>query len=381
MEKKKLLLFVDWFLPGFAGGGQIRSCANIVTALEGVFDIYVVTRDRDLDAAEPYPGMAVNQWILLGKKARVKYLAPHQLTYRSMRDIIREVRPDCIYLNSMFSLPFTLMPLWAARRQATRSKWVLAPRGMLQRGAMQFKRLKKSLFLKLFRWSGFTRSVIFHATDPVEARDLRSYMGRSAQIRQVDDFPTLQQAPWTSLVKKPGQLTCLFISRIVEKKNLLYALELLEHIQTGISLTIVGPVEDQKYWDRCQEAIRRLPSGIRVNYLGALRYEALPDIYRDHHLFLFPTQGENFGHVIFDALVQGRPVLISDQTPWRGLETVQAGMDRPLSSKPAFVQALQQFLAMDQQAFDRWSHGAWDFAARKAEGLDSLKRAYTDLFQ
>ena len=35
-----------------------------------------------------------------------------------------------------------------------------------------------------------------------------------------------------------------------------------------------------------------------------------------HDLFVFPTLGENFGHVIYESLMCGTPVLVSDNTPW-----------------------------------------------------------------
>ena len=34
-------------------------------------------------------------------------------------------------------------------------------------------------------------------------------------------------------------------------------------------------------------------------------------------LFTFPTRGENFGHVIPEALSAGTPIILSDQTPWQ----------------------------------------------------------------
>ena len=37
-------------------------------------------------------------------------------------------------------------------------------------------------------------------------------------------------------------------------------------------------------------------------------------------LFFFPTRGENFGHVIFEALKAGLPVITSDHTPWNFLD-------------------------------------------------------------
>ena len=75
-------------------------------------------------------------------------------------------------------------------------------------------------------------------------------------------------------------------------------------------------------------------------------------------VFLLPTGGENFGHAIFEALSCGVPVLISDQTPWRGLEALKAGWDLPLARPEAFVAALRAFAALPATARAEWREGA-----------------------
>ena len=58
-----------------------------------------------------------------------------------------------------------------------------------------------------------------------------------------------------------------------------------------------------------------------------------------HDLFFLPTLGENYGHVIHEALLSGSQVLLSDQTPWRGLTEAGLGWDLPLEGKGAFAAA------------------------------------------
>ena len=53
-------------------------------------------------------------------------------------------------------------------------------------------------------------------------------------------------------------------------------------------------------------------------------------------LFFFPAHGENYGHVIAEAMAAGCPVLISDQTAWRNLEEKGAGWDLPLDAPGRF---------------------------------------------
>ena len=141
------MVFVDWFIPGYKAGGQLRSCVNLANAMQGLLDIYVVTSDRDMGDSQSYPGIALNKWQELPGGFKVIYLDAGNQTAKKYAELISELKPDCIYLNSMFSFRFTITPLIACRRYHIATKVVLAPRGMLHEGALQYKSLKKKIFL------------------------------------------------------------------------------------------------------------------------------------------------------------------------------------------------------------------------------------------
>jgi glycosyltransferase involved in cell wall biosynthesis len=84
-------------------------------------------------------------------------------------------------------------------------------------------------------------------------------------------------------------------------------------------------------------------------------------VLAQHHLFFLPTHGENFGFVIVEALLAGCPVLISDQTPWRDLQTKGIGWEFPLLERQRFREALQACIDMDQAAFSALSKQAWEY--------------------
>jgi hypothetical protein len=52
----RLLIFSDYYLPGFKAGGPIRSISNLCDSLKDEYEVYVVTRDRDLGSNEVYKG-------------------------------------------------------------------------------------------------------------------------------------------------------------------------------------------------------------------------------------------------------------------------------------------------------------------------------------
>ena len=67
--------------------------------------------DRDLNEPLPYKDIVSNRWIERGPGYRVYYASPGNFLFFSIRKAIRQVGPDVVYLNSMFSKYFTLYPL------------------------------------------------------------------------------------------------------------------------------------------------------------------------------------------------------------------------------------------------------------------------------
>ena len=52
-----ILVFCDYYLPGYKAGGPVRSISQLVGALGKEFSFKVVTRDRDLGDDDSYPGI------------------------------------------------------------------------------------------------------------------------------------------------------------------------------------------------------------------------------------------------------------------------------------------------------------------------------------
>lgn len=373
------MVFVDWFIPGYKAGGQLRSCANLAYAMQGIFDIFVVTSDRDMGDAAPYPNIVLDEWLRVSGGFNVIYLSGAKQHVKQYASLVAEINPDCIYLNSMFSFRFTIMPIIAARRYKIKTKIVLAPRGMLHEGALQYKSLKKKIFLNLFRLTGVHKRLNFHATDATEFRDIKKVFGNSTRTELVDDFPATAQSDLVRTEKKEGELRCLFISRISPKKNLDYLLRLLPKISGNLRLSVIGPKEDESYYQQCVELAASLPSNISVHFEGAVPNHELPSKYHENHLFVLPTHGENFGHVIYDSFLNGRPVLISNLTPWVNLSQYGCGWDLSLSDEQAFVNALNEAVLWGQTEFDSVSAGSWTYAHNYVKGLQ-IKQAYTNLF-
>lgn len=357
--KKKILICIDWYEPGFKAGGPIQSCKNLVAQFGNNYEFYILTSDRDINEKEPYADITTNKWVKQSSHAHVWYASPGNLNLKKLQQIIRSLTPDIVYFNSMFSKCFTLIPLLALKLIRFGGRVILAPRGMLHSGALKQKGLKKKLFLQFFRLTGWVGRLQFHATDEQEQKDINAFFPK-ANVKVAANIPNVDDAMLSLPIKRKDELHAIFISRIHPKKNLHFLLQLFKQLKPEQKLTfdIYGVNDDQAYANQCKELAGALPDNVFVNFHGPIVSREVLAAIKKSHVFMLPTLGENFGHAVFESLTAGRPVLISDQTPWRGLAAVKAGWDLPLAQKQTFLNVIEQLLNMEQDEFNGWVNGA-----------------------
>jgi glycosyltransferase involved in cell wall biosynthesis len=352
-----------------------------VVAMHELYTISVITSDTDLGESKPYEGIPANRWIERLPGIRVYYAAPKSLNAPLIRDLIESENPDFIYLNSMYSVRFSLLPLFHLWRKKIKAKVILSPRGMLRDSAIKSKSTRKKLFITLLNGLQIPSKIIFHATDEQEKKDILHYFPRARRVELIPNFSAELPAEVSVIGKNPGRLRCVFISRIMAIKNISFFLDLLKDVPDAIrlELSIYGEVEDQNYWQDARQKIQLLPKHISVTYYGPLPHSEVIAALGANHIFVLPTTGENFGHAIFESFSAGRPVLISNKTPWQNLRNHLIGWDLPLDNPKAWLNALLEAAEWDQPAFDSWSKASRRFAEQHIEQFN-LKQDYLRLF-
>lgn len=374
---KKILIMIDWYEPGYKAGGPIRSCVNFAEQMKDDYQLFVFTGDRDWGDHQPYKNVTTGQW--LDKNGiRVFYAKPGQLSFSGIQKMICDTQPDFIYLNNLYSKKFTLYPLLLKKMRRISARVILAPRGMLKSSALAMKATKKKIFLSIFKALGIHRLVSWQATDKQEAEDiLKRFPG--VELHLAPNFPPLRGGLPATLNKDKGRLRMVYVGRIHPIKNLRFLLDLLPPIEGDLELDIIGMIEDENYWMNCRKQITDLGKKFQINFLGELEPESLMPVLHRSHIFALPTRGENFGHAIYEALAAGKPVLISDQSPWRNLEPARAGWDISLDNRKGFERAIQTAVQWDQSNYDQWSLGAWSFAQQSVD-TKTLKSKYVKIF-
>lgn len=339
-----ILAAVRYYLPGFRSGGPVRSISNLVDRLGDEYDFRIVTFDRDFRDSHQYPSAVAGQWVDCGK-AKVRYLSPREAPFVSWRALLRESSADIIYLNSVFDRLFSVRPLIALK---SAGPVVLAPRGELSAGALGVKAIPKQLLLRMFKLLRLHSQVHWHASSAGEAEEIRRiFPSTRGSIAVAANIPNPASGVGSPRAKRVGSLRVAFLSRVAPKKNLLYAIRAVSRLSGDVTFDIWGPVDDVAYWQTCQNEMATSPANVRITWRGDVPNDQVPATLATYDVFLFPTLGENFGHVIVDALDAGLPVVISDRTPWTRLREACVGVDLPLSEEAAFVRVLQEFQELD----------------------------------
>ncbi len=377
LNKPVVLIFVDWFLPAYKAGGPIRSVANLVEHLKHDFVFKIITSDRDLGENLPLPDIKSDEWIQKNGY-RIIYLSPENRKQK-IKQILTTEKFDKIYLNSLFSKDFTLIPLLLLKHQKKSGKIILAPRGMLGKGALEIKPAKKRVFLTVSKVLGFFKHITWHATSEEEKQSIQTYYGKEAKIAVAPNFNRVLPPQVQTIDKQPEELKLVFLSRILPIKNLDFALEILQKFdKKGITFDIYGSIEDAVYWQAIQSQIKKLQQ-VQVTYGGVVTPDEVPQVLAHYHYLFLPTKHENFGHVIAEALAAGCGLIISDQTPWRNLQEGKVGWDIHLQNPEEFVQAIQTAYALNNDEYKTVRQNAhkWFITHEKNE---NLKKQYITIF-
>jgi glycosyltransferase involved in cell wall biosynthesis len=379
-DKAKILAFVDYYLPGYKAGGPIRALEHLTNYLSEKFDFYIVTRSNDQDGEE-YRDVERNKWSPVGA-AKVKYLDQGARTLLQIAGELLRGRYDTVYLNSFFSSVFSIFPIFFIRLLRLNRRIVIAPRGEFCAGAVSINATKKIFYIKLIRFLGIYKNVTWQASTQTEVREIQIFFPEANCHVAKELSPRIIEGSIANIEKRENELKIIFVSRISRKKNLHFAIKILAAVMEGqISFDIYGPIEDDDYWGECLEEIGRLPGNVTAAYKGELIHTQVVERLSSYHLFFLPTFAENFGYVILESFLAGRPVLISDQTPWQNLADAGVGFDVSLEHAQLFRVAIENYLSMNQMQFDAVIDRVSAYVKAYASEIDAEVRRNVKLFE
>lgn len=342
---------------------------NLVDRFCDRYDFFIITRNYDSKGdTAPFTTVGTGEWNRVGN-AKVYYVEKSRLNASTAARLTNEIAPDGVFLNSALSTPVVNF-LFARKKQMVQDvPVVLAPCGELSEGALSVKPLKKKLFLAYAKMSGLFRDVIWKASSRLEFDEIRNVIDRRLDPMIAPDLAPKAILPDFSPNLKPakerGSVKFMFLSRMVPKKNIRFFLERLVEVRGGnVVFDIVGPLEDDAYWQECLKVIANLPPNIEVKIVEAVSYHEGLKLLCQNHFFVLPTLNENFGYVFLEALAAGCPLMISDQTVWSEIAASGAGWVIALDKPDDWIATINRCVEMESDLYLQMSHSARSFAER-----------------
>ena len=256
-------------------------------------------------------------------------------------------KAEIIHNNSLWMMP-NVYPSWVVRRLRQREgnphlKLVTAPRGTLASWSLAKGKWKKRIFGALFQYSALRLTDMFHATSDKEYAEIRAagYRQPVAIVPIGMDVPEVESHEKEDVgrVRK-----MVFFGRLHKVKGVDRLLLAWEKIaRDGWEVVIAGP--DCGMLEELQGivAARKLP---RVSFVGEINGPAKYEFLAGGDVYVLPSDTENFGVTVAEALASGTPVIASQGTPWQGLERERCGRWVPIGVEP-LAAALEELMAMD----------------------------------
>ena len=213
-----------------------------------------------------------------------------------------------------------------------RKPYVVTPHGMLTPWSLRQKWLKKKLYLMLRLRADLDRAGAIHFTSNAE-RDLVAPLKLKpraiVETLGVDlrEFETLPP-PGSFRARFPAirdRKIILFLGRLHPGKGMEYLIPAMERLQGDDALLVaVGP-DSMGFQSTLEDLAREHRVADRVLFTGMLRGVDRIAALVDATVFALPSEHENFGVVVIEALAAGTPVVVSDAVALKD-EIVAAGV-------------------------------------------------------
>ncbi len=314
IDRMKILHTVGGFS---AAGGGITSClCDLLTALQDCGDeVEMLTVDHGIEVS----ALTDAHWL---KTVPMDYKTPVAWSI-NLSKAIAESDADVYHSNGLW---MHVNHLTAKKARKAGRPLVITPHGMLFPDALHRSAWKKHILRKLWFDKDIRCADAIHVTCEKErqAVELFGYKGRIELIPNPLVIPDYIEDIVRD--KKPQEGKVLgFLGRLHPVKGIEYLIDALALASDkSIRLSIMGSGQPE-YEKSLRERVKERGLNNRVDFVGQVsgrdKFERLSRL----SALMVPSDFENFGMIVPEALIVETPVMASVNTPWESLNSCNAG--------------------------------------------------------
>ncbi len=212
----------------------------------------------------------------------------------------------------------------ASYARRVRKPYLLTLRGMMYPQALRKSTWIKRVSLALYQKKDLMHAACIHATC-IEEKDFYRDLGFTNPVAVIpnpmDCSKYLNQA-----ISVNDKIRIGYLGRIHPRKRierLLYVFDRLRQETENCELLIIGG-GDEVYENFLKREVGRMQL-TNVRFTGFLTGNMKDEALASLAFLVVPSDFENFGNIITEALVRGVPVIASKGTPWQELESHHCG--------------------------------------------------------
>jgi glycosyltransferase involved in cell wall biosynthesis len=290
----------------------------------------------------------------------IRYFERQTSFYKVSLPLLRWLRVHAedyalLHIHALFSFA-PLAGAWAAQKCGV--PYVMRPLGLLNRWGMENRRRwMKALSFRLLDRPALNRAAAIHYTSRAEEKEA-SRLGLRAQpavvplgidLKAYDALPS-PQLFLNKFRKAAGKHVILFLSRLDPKKGIESLLDAFASIgpsDLNCVLVIAGK-GDATYESHLRQHASRLHLEAHITWAGFLSGDDKGSALAAADLFVLPSQSENFGIALVEALAAGKPCITTEGVALsEDMREREAGIVTPIEDTEALAAAMTRMLTDD----------------------------------
>lgn len=259
-----------------------------------------------------------------------------------MKTALEQANADLYHIQGLWQYP-----TYAAARTARRKQvpYLVTLHGQLYPQALALHASRKQMAMSLYQRRLLQQAACVQATCREEYRFYRAlgFTNPVAVIPNPIDCSEKKEEMAPDSTFRVG-----YLGRIHSRKHVKRLIEVWHRLAIGKGELLIMGDGDPGYMRELKNEVKRLKLE-NVRFTGFVNGEEKRRLIAGLTCLAVPSDFENFGMIIPEALLQGVPVIASTGTPWEELNTHQCG--RWVDNDPdSLLAALKEMLALDDVA-------------------------------
>jgi glycosyltransferase involved in cell wall biosynthesis len=316
-------------------GGPSQMVLGLAPALvkEGV-EVTILTTDSNGDNGQKSLDVPLNRPVKQDGYEIIYFRCAPFRRYKFSLDLLKWLKLhakefDLAHIHALFS-PVSSAAAMVCRQQ--KLPYILRPLGTLDPADLLKKKQLKQLYVDIIERRNLAGAAAIHFTSEQEAK-ISERFGVSTQdlVIPLGVIPPQRESITRNQLVLPKDVPLvLFMSRIDPKKGLNLLIPALEKLLSEgqkFHFVLAGTnPQDPSYEKKIQSQIHNSALRSHTTITGFVSGDLKASLLQAANLFVLPSYYENFGIAVAEAMVAGKPVIISDQVHiWQQVRDSESG--------------------------------------------------------